>query len=94
MGYQARADHCRAHLATGTWLRQNEETVLEITYSPNNYPSLYVQTVNKLDEQIAAHINMKLGGWKVIKNNLHGDVQLNVNGDTGEIIEALSLVAV
>jgi hypothetical protein len=47
---------------------------LEVTYTPDNYPSLNVQIVRSSDEELAAHINSQLGGWLVHKCNVDGVV--------------------
>jgi len=45
---------------------------LEVTFNPDNYPSLNVQVVELSDADLADHINSELGGWLVHKCNVRG----------------------
>ena len=55
---------------------------LEITWRPENYPSLNVQTVKTTEAKLARHINAKMGGFTVLKRNLCG-----LDIEDGRIIE-------
>lgn len=60
---------------------------LEISYRPQNYPSLNVASLKISDAKLAAHINQKLVGMWVRKGNLEG---LNVDKE-GQISEAIDI---
>ena len=60
------------------WFVQEDDQLLEISYQPDNYPKLNVNTVELTDEQLAEHINQKCQGWTIDKLNVVG---VNVDGD-------------
>lgn len=54
------------------WLTIDGDTRLEVSYAPDNYPSLNVRTCTLTDTQLAEHINTKLKGWAANKCNCPG----------------------
>ena len=58
------------------WLGMGGNKRLEVSWVPDNYPSLNVQTIERTDAELAEHINTKCCGWYVRKCNIAG---LNVD---------------
>jgi len=54
------------------WLDLVGNHRLEVSWCPHNYPALNVSVVNLSDEQLAAHINTKCGGWLIRSLNVAG----------------------
>ena len=55
------------------WLNTGEKDQrLEVSYSPDSYPSLGVSTVTLTDEKLAENINTERKGWTVVRCNIDG----------------------
>lgn len=63
------------------WLDLPCDYRLEVSYCPDNYPSLNVRVVDLSEADLAAHINANLGGWLVHKCNVNG-----VNVVSGRVV--------
>jgi hypothetical protein len=68
------------------WLELDENLHVEVTWNPSNYPALNVSTVPLTDEELADHINRKLQGWDIIKNNLPEGL-INEDGESVAEVE-------
>lgn len=71
------------------WLQFDDDRKLEVTYSPNNYPSLTASLKYLSDSLLAAHINKNLQSWIVGKSNCPGvdideDGRVRYREDDGE----------
>lgn len=80
-------------LLTGTeefrlnaWIRLRDDVRLEITYRPENYPSLELRVVTVSDKKLAEHIQKTCVGMLVRK--LNPDIYPNIRRDEdGRIVE-------
>lgn len=52
------------------WIRLRDDVRLEITYRPENHPSLVLQLVTVSDEELAAHIKKTCGGMFIRRLNV------------------------
>jgi hypothetical protein len=62
------------------WLDLEGNHRLQVSWCPDNYPALNVSVIELTDEQLAAHINDKCGGWLIRKCNIDG-----VNDENGSV---------
>jgi hypothetical protein len=60
---------------------------LEISWRPENWPSLNVQTVKTTEAELAKHINANMGGFLIISKNLCG---LNTVEDDPDLPERIA----
>jgi hypothetical protein len=54
------------------WFGVGDSRWLQVSVVPHNYPGFQIASVIFTDEQLAAHIRRRCGGWRVNKLNLEG----------------------
>ena len=54
------------------WLDLGNHVRLEVSWVPDNYPALNVQTIKRTQEELAEHINTRCVGWDVRKCHIDG----------------------